>query len=206
MKLKELEIELDKLRGFFLPKASLEQWRTPGKLAAKLLFLAEPRNKVVADLGAGTGVLGIGAALLGAKKVYLVEIDKESLEIAKENCKTLSLCNKIEFFCGDVEEFNKKVDLVLMNPPFGSVKRHEDLRFVRHALKISKEVYAILSLRSKDFWLRLGGEFIESFRFMLRKQQWFHKKKVVPYEVGIFRFVKDNAKPANFLHRLQALL
>ena len=42
-------------------------------------------NKVVIDYGCGSGILAMVAALLGARKVYAVDIDKEALQAAKDN-------------------------------------------------------------------------------------------------------------------------
>ena len=42
-------------------------------------------GKLIADLGCGGGVLGIGAALLGAEHVLAVDLDPAALEVAAEN-------------------------------------------------------------------------------------------------------------------------
>jgi ribosomal protein L11 methyltransferase len=42
-------------------------------------------DAVVADVGCGSGVLSIGAALLGAKKVYAVDIDPLAVRAARSN-------------------------------------------------------------------------------------------------------------------------
>ncbi len=42
-------------------------------------------NKVVIDYGCGSGILAMVAALLGARKVYAVDIDKEALQTARDN-------------------------------------------------------------------------------------------------------------------------
>ncbi len=42
-------------------------------------------NKVVIDYGCGSGILAMVAAILGAKKVYAVDIDKQALQAAMDN-------------------------------------------------------------------------------------------------------------------------
>ena len=85
----ELAIVLSKLKGFKRPKVSVEQYSMDSEVGASVLWnaalLGDIKQKVSVDLGCGTGILGIGALLLGAKKVYFVDSDQEALEIAKEN-------------------------------------------------------------------------------------------------------------------------
>ncbi len=73
MKLKNLEMALQRLSGYSCPRAALEQYQTPAPLAARLLFHAlmkgDIKGKKICDLGSGTGVLAIGASLLGADRV-----------------------------------------------------------------------------------------------------------------------------------------
>jgi len=106
---KHLAMALSRLRGFPEPKPELEQYRTPGNVAAELLWLAHSlgdiEGKTIADLGAGTGVLSIGACLLGAKKVYAVEVDETALEVARENASSLGI-DCIEFVNSDVSSFS----------------------------------------------------------------------------------------------------
>ncbi len=42
-------------------------------------------DKIVADLGAGTGMLSIAALASGAQKVISVEMDEEVIRLMKEN-------------------------------------------------------------------------------------------------------------------------
>jgi hypothetical protein len=72
MKLKNLEIHLQKVQGFKNPVAGLEQYMTPAPLAARFLFDAFLHGDIegmkVLDLGCGTGMLSVGAALLGGRR------------------------------------------------------------------------------------------------------------------------------------------
>jgi len=66
-----LAIELSNLNVFSKAKVKLEQYPTDSEIAADVLWNAymkdELKGKTIADLGCGTGILGIGALLLGAK-------------------------------------------------------------------------------------------------------------------------------------------
>ena len=54
----------------------------------------------VQDLGCGTGILAIGAKLLGAKKVVGYDKDIKALEIAKLNARKLKA--EVEFVQSDI--------------------------------------------------------------------------------------------------------
>ena len=86
---KQLEIELSKIIDDFKePKIKFEQYMTPPEIAAFMIHYAwmkgEIENKKIIDIGAGTGMLGIGAAFLGGN-VTMIEIDKDAYEILKNN-------------------------------------------------------------------------------------------------------------------------
>lgn len=142
----DLSIELSKLEGFREPKISLEQYMTPPELAADIIHSAymngDIEGKNVLDLGTGTGILGIGAALAGAKKVLALEKDKDAIKIAEENIDSSNMKEVIELLHADIEDFNKDFDTVVMNPPFST---HSDTGtiFVSKALKSADSVYAI---------------------------------------------------------------
>ena len=190
MNKKQLEIKLSSLKNISKPKAGLEQYSTDVDIAAEVLWFAfmhgDIKGKIMADLGCGNGILGIGALILGAKKVYFVDKDEESLKIAKKNCEF----KNVEFLSLDVEGFNKKVDLVLENPPFGVQKRKADKPFLETAMKVAKKVYSFHKIESKNFIDKLSKERgflvkdIFLFDFKLRKSMWFHKKNKYKVRVG----------------------
>ncbi len=74
------------------------------------------KNDTVLDLGCGIGVVGIVAAHLTKNKVYLVDINKRAVKLAKMNSKQLKNVIVLEsdkFFKID----NLKFDVILLNPP-----------------------------------------------------------------------------------------
>ena len=74
MKLKNLEIRLQKVAGFEKPKAEFEQYMTPAPLAARFLFDAFLHGDIegmkVLDLGCGTGMLHSPAAVPVQREEY----------------------------------------------------------------------------------------------------------------------------------------
>ena len=158
MKLKHLEMSLQRLSGFSHPSASLEQYQTPAPLAARLLFHAlmkgDIEGKNVCDLGSGTGVLAAGAALLGADRVTGVDIDKKAVEVARSNAGLLGV--EVEFIVADVRDPSLPSrlgcpDTVIMNPPFGAQKAHADRPFIDLALTLAPVTYSIFNAGSVQF-------------------------------------------------------
>lgn len=197
-----LAIELSAIKGFSKPKVSVEQYMTDPEIAATVLWDAymkgDIKGKRVADLGCGNGMLGIGAMLLGASKVYFVESDSLVIEIAKENVKNMKSGGLSEFFLMDVGEFDKKVDTVIMNPPFGVKSEHSDRKFLEKAFSIGDVVYSFHKNETKDFVERFAkdnsfdvGQVID-FEFPLKATMRFHRKRVKKIRVSCFRLVRKN--------------
>jgi len=198
MKKKHLAMLLSKLQGFPEPKPELEQYRTPGNVASELLWLAHSAGdiagKVVADLGTGTGVLAIGAKLLGAEKVYAVEIDEKALEVARRNAERAGV--DVEFINADVSEFNERVDTVIMNPPFGSQRRHADRPFLLKAFEIADRIYSIHLAKPevRSFIERFSADNgftplrLATVPFEIPAQFFFHRKRLERILVDIYLF------------------
>jgi putative methylase len=91
MRLRDLEQALQRVRPFdtTLQKIDLEQFPTGFHIASQLVLAAAENDDiegcVVADLGTGTGMLGIGCALMGASAVVGLDADLDALVIAAEN-------------------------------------------------------------------------------------------------------------------------
>lgn len=91
MRLRDLEECLQQLDGFEEPKILLEQYATSAHIGAHILHTAQTHfgdieGCAVADLGAGCGVLSLGAQLLDASHVVGFEIDPDALSILRRNC------------------------------------------------------------------------------------------------------------------------
>lgn len=82
-----------------------------------------PENKNVLDMGCGSGILGIGAALMGAKHIDAVDIDMVATRIAGENAEKNNVAEVTSVYCGNVLSDNslwdlfaeKKYELILAN-------------------------------------------------------------------------------------------
>jgi|SRR3989344_7690604 len=192
---KELEVKLSKLEQVISPKASLEQYITSADIASDILWFAylhdDIKGKAVADLGCGNGILGIGAALLGARSVVFLDSDKLSIVAAKKNVRCLGVKNVL-FFNQDIKFFKNKVDTVIQNPPFGVQQEHADRDFLIAAMKFSNVIYSFHKIESKKFIMALAKEngfILEKvipYIFILKKTQLFHTKNRYRVNVGCF--------------------
>jgi len=193
---KDLAIYLSKLAVFDRPKMLLEQHPTDSDVAAEMLWFAymndDLEDKTIADFGAGTGILGIGSILLGAKKVFFVEKDAEAIKTLKKNIKPLEV-NDFEIIHMDVRDFKKKVDTIIQNPPFGTKNAHADFDFLKRAMKLGNVVYSFHKVETKPFIQKtissLGGKMTHYFEFdfPLKNTMEHHKKKLEYIKVGCWR-------------------
>ncbi|HEV2317390.1 MAG TPA: METTL5 family protein [Thermoplasmata archaeon] len=186
---------LSGLETFDRPDPKLEQVATPPEAAAELLNLALQRGDLegrsVADLGAGTGLLGIGAKLLGAREVVAIEVDPDAVEVARRNATKAKVDLRVEKM--DVERFAEKVDTVVMNPPFGAQRRHADLPFWDAALRSAQRgTYAFALADSRTFIARRAVERAASIaenrpvRWVLPASFPHHTKPQVPIPVDLW--------------------
>ncbi|MEK6891851.1 MAG: METTL5 family protein [Nanoarchaeota archaeon] len=204
----KLAIILSKLEVFNDPKVRQEQYPTDSEVAASILWnaylLGDIEGKVIVDLGCGTGILGIGALLLGAKRVFLIDMDYKVLEQAKNNILKVksesSMYNNIdlkaELRLADVGGVKLKVDVVIENPPFGTKVKHSDRLFLEKALEIAPIVYSFHKSESKSFLEGFAAQknakitHIWNFRFPLKASFEFHRRQIHRINVSCFRFEK----------------
>lgn len=198
MNKKELEIILSKLKLPEKPKESLEQYTISSELAAEILNIAmlsgDIVDKAVFDFGCGCGRLGIGAALLGAKRTIGIDIDEKMIKLAKENAKDVNV--NVEFVCEDIENFSGECDTILQNPPFGMRgKKHSDRAFLKKALECGQRVYSLHRggyEKTREFIKKFaeqnGGKVVQvkEFKFDIPYMFKFHKKPKVSYNVDLF--------------------
>lgn len=142
MKLKTLECILEDIETFENPKIELEQYTTSAHIAACILHTAQSayddiRNKSVADLGCGSGVLCIGAALLDAKycagnmlnsciNLFCVlmlnvtsfffltcnlgfDIDPSAIALSSKNAADCDISDRCDFILCDIKNINESV-------------------------------------------------------------------------------------------------
>ena len=197
---KQLAVTLSRLQSFEKPSIRLEQYPTDSEIAAEIIWHADLskdiQNKTIADLGCGTGVLGIGTLLFDPKHVYFVDVDERSLKQLKNNLQLMDFHKDYEIICDDIKNFNQKVDVVFQNPPFGVKTEHADKQFLEKAFQVADVVYSFHKLNTKNFVEAIskdhGFKITHFFKldFPLKQTQSFHKKKFHRIEVGCWRMEK----------------
>ena len=85
-------------------------------LCMNMLEKYKPQGKVVLDVGSGSGILSIGAAMLGATKVIGMDIDPVAVTVAEENIKNNGVERITEVFTGDFHDgLRKDADIIVSN-------------------------------------------------------------------------------------------
>ena|SRR3989338_264328 len=200
-----LAIILSGLEGFDTPKVRREQYLMDSEIGASVLWnahiLGDIEGRVIADLGCGTGLLGIGVLLLGAKRVFFVDSDKKVLQIAKNNISKVKSegynMGKTEFVCQDISKLKMSADVVIQNPPFGTKVRHSDVIFLEKALETAAVVYSFHKSETKPFLERFSAgknakiTHIWDFRFPLKATFGFHRRQIHRINVSCFRLQKE---------------
>ncbi|KAL4855508.1 Methyltransferase-like protein 5 [Chlorella vulgaris] len=223
MRLKELESLMQDIAPFEEPKVELEQYPTGPHIAARMLYTVansfdEFDGQTVIDLGCGTAMLSIGAAMLGAQHVLGVDLDDDALRIAQQNVDEYEEALPIDFLRCDVRQValqgRLKADTVVMNPPFGTRRKgthtqsvnqpHNstvcagaDMEFLRAAFQLSRNsVYSLHKSSTREFIQRLAerelratsAEVLAQLRYDLPASYKFHKQKSKDIEVDLWRF------------------
>ena len=196
---KQLAVTLSRLQNFERPSVKLEQYPTNSEIAAEIIWFAyqngDISEKTIADLGCGTGILGIGCMFFSPEKVYFVDIDDKPLKKLEENLQLQEMKN-YEIIESDVMKFNETVDTVFQNPPFGVKTEHADKLFLEQAFTFSKVVYSFHKLNTKNFVEAIAKDnnfkitHFWKFEFPLKRSQHYHKKNIQKIDVGCWRLEK----------------
>ena len=120
----------------------LEQYTTSGDIAASWLaqiaaFGDLSTDSSIADLGAGNGILGIGAALMGVSQVVLLEADEEACSVAFQSIEQAGVSESVEIICKTVDNSLdiSGAELIISNPPWGTQKAKSDRPFLEAIIR-----------------------------------------------------------------------
>jgi predicted RNA methylase len=123
MRRRDLVELLERVPPFPSPSYELEQYKTSAALAADILGAIAAQfdgiaGRVVADLGCGTGVLGLGACALGAAFVLGVDVDARALACAAGAAEALGVADSLDLVLADVGAIGAAVEGAQRADPF----------------------------------------------------------------------------------------
>jgi release factor glutamine methyltransferase len=105
-------------REFYVNQHVLEPRPESETMITLLKQLSPTQQAVVADIGSGSGALGITAALeLGLETVYLQDIDPKTLEVARKNAQ-LHTVHAITVHENLINNYNADYEILLCNLPY----------------------------------------------------------------------------------------
>ena len=100
--------------GITHPMGSREKLALFNSLSDKI------EGKIILDVIAGTGALGLEALSRGAAHVTFIEADKKAVEILKQNSILLGVYEQVRIYNTKVEkiDFDSPFDIVIADPPY----------------------------------------------------------------------------------------
>ncbi len=118
-------------------------------------------ESIVLDIGCGSGILSIGAALLGAKEVLGIEIDPDAVMVAQKNIKVNGMEEKIQVRQGDLTHgldykanvvvANLMADLIIILSKDVSKHLLANGIFIASGILIEKKDEVIVALKTQGF-------------------------------------------------------
>jgi len=199
---RSLATKLGVVAGFERPDAALEQYPTPPELAAHVVHLADLHGDVegrtVIDLGAGTGMLSLAAALRGPARVVGLELDGDALGVARANERRVAASAPVHWVRGDATRPPLSVAepaTVVMNPPFGAQdgNRNADRAFLETASEVARVSYSVHNAGSREFVEAFaadeGGEVTHAFaaEFRIEAQFDHHTEDARDVDTEVYR-------------------
>ncbi|MCE3019890.1 methyltransferase [Parvimonas micra] len=172
-------------------------------------FSKVKKDKILIDIGAGTGIIGFRINFLNnLKYVYLIEIQNENSELIKKSIEENKLSNVILLnkdlnLCFD-DFANSSVDYIVSNPPYKKMNTgilNEDENFLISRYEYSLKLEDILKFSYKK--LKSGGKvfLIYSIERLIDVLSESRKYKLEPKRI---QFISTNvdSKPHLFMAEL----
>jgi predicted RNA methylase len=198
-----------------MAKVKLEQYATDAVAAVEMVFIAgfmhdDLHDRLVLDLGTGTGRLAISALCMGARHAIGIELDNDAIMLARQNARDFNLLSRYSLVQGDVLGLPLSLRrvagacTVLMNPPFGVQEKGADARFLQAAMAIDgvDVIYSfhLTNEGNRAFLKKLIGSCsgwmlseIHQTKMILPHLYAFHEKKRKEIDVDIYRLLNGSS-------------
>lgn len=141
-----MKINFGSLKGRKILVGKNEKMRPTQSFAKSIIFnvIKFDNNESVLDLFAGTGSLGFESLSLGAKKVYWVDNNYESIQAINKNIDYLKLDkNNFKTFKTDfriaLKNVKIKLNIIFLDPPFVAEKYYDEALMLISKLKLLKD-------------------------------------------------------------------
>lgn len=199
-----LERRLSDAERFDHPRVDLEQYATPPDIAAHIVHFVDLHgdvtDRIIIDLGCGPGIIAIGCAHRGPRRVIGLELDSAALDTARKNQRLIDPPLAVDWIRGDATRApicRTGPTTVVMNPPFGAQRAnvHADRAFLRTAARIADVSYSLHNAGSREFIeafaISNGGEVREAMAvtFDLAYQFEFHDEAATTVDAELYRIV-----------------
>jgi len=151
------------------------------------------KGDVVADCGAGTGILSLFAADTGAKRVYAIESDSRALNNLQETIKLNGYKEKIVLIKGDVRNVRlpEKVDVIIAEMISTGLIEELQVPAMKHMLGFAKSDVRVV-LESLELYADL----------ISNKNEYFgHKLNIIRYEYPDIKNLKATPMTAKVMYR-----
>ena len=131
-------------------------------MLSQMTKILKPNMKVL-DIGTGSGILSIGAALLEASFILAIDIDPNAIKATQYNWSENHFSNKINFLLKEgsfdhSEIYKYNYDLVLANITYAVISQN-----IKHIAEISSKIFLFsgIILEKKQEFLELLSKHIE---------------------------------------------
>ncbi|MGF6906405.1 tRNA1(Val) (adenine(37)-N6)-methyltransferase [Fusobacterium sp. PH5-44] len=164
---KELEAHIPLLKKglSIIQRADYFNFSIDSLLISEFATITKSTNKIL-DLGCGNGVIPLFLSQKTNAKIWGIEIQKISSELAKRNIEINNLSDRISIIHDDINNWKKYFqagyfDLIITNPPFfkykGDISLNEKEQFsiARHEIFLTLEQLVMISsslLKDKGYF------------------------------------------------------
>ena len=186
------------------PMPMLEQYTTPGDIAARLasnMSLREDLEEAsILDLGAGTCRLSLALALYGATRIVAVDVDYRLPPLCIGAFRNAGLPVLDAYIVGRIRPGTRLLveasfDIIVMNPPFGVQRKGADTEFLVYAMSLRpRRIYAILKTGNEQYHTGLAKKYGYRHRVLYRERfpipatMRHHKSRIRRVDVNVSVF------------------